>query len=183
MKLYTKTGDKGETSLWGGKRLLKTDSLVIAYGTVDELNAALGVAHSQTTNVELWELVAEIQERLMVLCSDLATPLDAPKKLKTLRISELHVTALEQNIDELTAELVPLQNFILPGGTPAAAALHLARTICRRAEREVLTAGEKHELNPQVQIYLNRLSDYLFTLARFANKIEGIEEIAWISNP
>ena len=178
MKIYTKTGDKGETSLFGGGRVPKNHARVEAYGTIDELNAALGLALAAGPPEPIDQWLREVQQHLFHLGSDLATPLDAKSDWVT-RIGQSQVSWLEDSIDRMTAELEPLRNFILPGGTPVAAQLHLARTICRRAERRIVTLQETSETNALTVIYVNRLSDWLFTLARYDNAKAGESEQKW----
>jgi cob(I)alamin adenosyltransferase len=176
MKIYTKTGDAGETGLWGGLRVPKDSLRVHAYGTVDECNAAIGLARSAPLDAALDALLAEVQSQLFVVGADLATPGEARN---IPRVGEAEVTFLERSIDELEAGLEPLKQFILPGGTPAAAHLHLARTVCRRAERWVVSLAREEPANPQVGIYLNRLSDFLFVAARAANARAGAADVPW----
>lgn len=181
MKIYTRTGDDGSTGLFGGGRVQKSHPRIQAYGTVDELNAVLGtaVAHIPTENryESLTALLIRIQHDLFVLGSDLATPLDA--KATVPRIGDENISVLEELIDEMEGELAPLANFILPGGHPSAAALHLARTTCRRAEREAVEATESGAINQLAIVYLNRLSDFLFVAARLANSIAGVQDRIW----
>jgi cob(I)alamin adenosyltransferase len=176
MKLYTRTGDTGETGLYGGERVRKDHLRVAAYGSVDEANAALGVAATLGETA----LLQELQADLFVVGGDLATPLgrDVP------RIATLDTVRLEGQIDALEASVPPLRNFILPGGTPLAAALHLARTLVRRAERAVvsLVEAEPEQTSPETLRYLNRLSDLLFALARAANQQAGVADIPWKRN-
>lgn len=179
MKIYTKTGDAGDTGLFGGGRVPKDHPRVAAYGQVDELNAAIGFGAS--LEPPAWEgpLLERIQRDLFTMGARLATP--DPGKLKTPPepIGETRITALEQAIDRLEGGLAPLQQFILPGGTPKAAALHLARTACRRAERAVVTLSRESDVPREIGIYLNRLSDLLFVLARAANAAAGHPDIVW----
>ena len=180
MKIYTKTGDAGETGLWGGLRVAKDTARVQAYGTVDECNAAIGVARASGVEAGLDAILAHIQNQLFVVGADLATPGAAAT---IPRIGAAEIAFLEESIDALEEQLEPLKQFILPGGTPAAAHLHLARTICRRAERWVVgLARQEQALNAQVGIYLNRLSDCLFVLARAANARAGVADVPW-KNP
>ncbi|MEO7909918.1 MAG: cob(I)yrinic acid a,c-diamide adenosyltransferase [Roseiflexaceae bacterium] len=180
MKIYTKTGDAGETGLWGGLRVAKDAARVQAYGTVDECNAAIGVARASGVEVELDAMLAHIQNQLFVVGADLATPGVAAN---IPRIGAQEIGFLEESIDALEQHLEPLKQFILPGGTPAAAQLHLARTICRRAERWVVgLARQEQALNTQVGVYLNRLSDCLFVLARAANARANVADVPW-KNP
>ena len=181
MKIYTKTGDAGETGLWGGLRVPKDAARVEAYGTIDECNAALGVARAALAAApagNLDALLAAIQDQLFVVGADLATPDEAAS---IPRIGEDAIQQLEQAIDAAEADLEPLRQFILPGGTPAAAQLHMARTICRRAERCVVALARSEPINPQVGIFLNRLSDCLFVLARTANARAGLPDVPWNS--
>ena len=173
-KVYTKSGDSGETSLVDGSRVSKADPRVAAYGDVDELNSWLGLTRLSLADESLDEILATIQNELFILGADLATPFP----LAVPRIEEAHVANLESTIDRLMSELEPLREFILPGGSPAAAHLHVARTIARRAERLVVSLAAMAEINRAGLIYLNRLSDLLFVLARIANCRAGIPEPA-----
>jgi cob(I)alamin adenosyltransferase len=170
-KIYTRGGDKGETSLGDGSRVKKHDLRVTTYGTVDEANATLGVARlhcSEQTDVDL--MLSRIQNDLFDLGADLCTPLvkdEAPGK--ALRIVQAQVDRLEREIDAMNAKLAPLTSFVLPGGAPAAAALHVARTIVRRAERDITALAEHEAINPLALMYANRLSDHLFVLSRHIN--------------
>jgi cob(I)alamin adenosyltransferase len=179
MKIYTKTGDAGETGLWGGQRVAKDALRVHAYGSVDECGAALGLARASGLDPQLDALLARIQDQLFVVGADLATPGDAAT---IPRVGEEEIAFLERTIDQLEGELAPLKQFILPGGSLAAAHLHLARTICRRAERWTVTLAREESVRPQVQVYLNRLSDCLFVLARAANARAGVADVPW-TNP
>lgn len=181
MKIYTKTGDAGTTGLFGGGRVSKDDVRVEAYGDVDELNAVLGVVRSVEMMPRIDEVLLPIQRDLFAIGALLATP-DRDKMaahLSKARIDDARIRELEQAIDDGEAELEPLTAFILPGGTPKAAALHVARTVCRRAERHVVRLQHEVELPPLAVIYLNRLSDLLFTLARLANRRAGAGEVTW----
>lgn len=183
MRIYTRTGDQGETGLFGGQRVLKSHPRVSAYGEVDELNAVLGVCLAHCEDREIEATLARFQSELFVLGSDLATPLDEGESVgskKVQRISEGMAAALEALIDHYEADAPPLRSFILPGGTALAANLHLARTVCRRAERAAIAAAGKETLNPEVIVYLNRLSDLLFVMARAANHRAGHPETPWI---
>lgn len=177
MKIYTKTGDTGKTSLFGGGRVSKVSPRIEAYGTVDELNSTIGYARSQRLSVDSDKKLEHIQNDLFVMGSDLATPPDTKTKIK--RIEPDQITRLETWIDEMEVALTPLRYFILPGGTPGASALHISRTVCRRAERCVIQASETETISEQVIIYLNRLSDFLFVVTRFENAKAGINEIHW----
>ena len=183
-RIYTKGGDKGDTSLGDGSRVPKDDLRVAAYGTVDELNAVLGVLRSPwMTGGETSEhdgLLRQMQNDLFDVGADLCLPQSADEKSgERLRIQPDHTTRLEQAIDRLNGSLSPLTSFVLPGGRPAAAWCHLARTVCRRAERDVVTLSRAQPVNPQVVIYLNRLSDLLFVLARVFND-SGKEDVLWL---
>lgn len=180
MKIYTKNGDGGETSLLGGERVSKDALRIEAYGTVDELNSSLGIARALKPSADLDRIIEIIQNDLFVLGATLAVP-GAKRPAPVKPVGQEHVSRLEQTIDSLDAKLPPLNTFILPGGSPIAAQLHLARTICRRAERLVVRLS-KSEIVDEVSIaYLNRLSDTLFVLARTANHVDGVREIPWIS--
>jgi len=179
MKIYTKTGDAGQTGLFAGARVAKDDPRIEAVGTVDELNAAMGVARAADVPAQLDAVLAALQNELFDVGAELATP--EPEKAKILRTTAEQIARLETLIDQHEAGLEPLTQFILPGGTSAAAQLHLARTICRRAERRVLTlAGASQQpVSPQLLAYLNRLGDLLFVLARSANHAAGHDEPKW----
>jgi cob(I)alamin adenosyltransferase len=179
MKIYTKTGDDGTTSLFSGGRVSKTHLRVEAYGTVDELNSILGVARAHQPNSQTDAWLAQIQRQLFNLGADLATPLDA-KSDWVVRMDAETVLWLENGIDEMTAELPELKHFILPGGSAAAAQLHVARTVCRRAERLIVGLQTQEPIGDHVLNYLNRLSDFLFTLARWENMQAGIPEDKWL---
>ena len=173
-RIYTRGGDKGLTSLGSGKRVPKHDPRVDAYGQVDEANAAIGLARLHTKG-SADAMLARIQNDLFDLGADLCRP---EAKEGDLRIVESQVTRLEREIDKMNAALQPLQSFVLPGGTPAAAYLHLARTIARRAERAMTALGERSPVNPEAVKYINRLSDHLFVLSRFLNG-KGKRDILW----
>lgn len=181
MRIYTRTGDEGETSLFAGGRVRKDHPRVEAYGAVDELNAAIGLVRALGVDAELDAWLERVQRALFVVGSDLATPLDRSPDWLT-RIDETAATALEREIDVLEAELEPLKHFILPGGTPGAAALHVARTVCRRAERAAVALAAAESVNPAALRYLNRLSDWLFVVARAANARAGRAETVWKSS-
>lgn len=178
MRIYTKTGDDGTTGLFGGLRLQKDDARVEAYGTVDELNAVLGVARSLTSEPSLGERLEHIQRDLFVLGAELATAPGREAKLTLPRLGAADALRLEQEIDEATTTLAPLKNFVLPGAA-ARAALHHARTVCRRAERRLITARRESPIGEALLIYLNRLSDWLFTYARAANQAAGVADVPW----
>lgn len=177
MKIYTKTGDKGETGLWGGSRTSKDSPRINAYGTVDECNAVLGLARSAGVDQSLDDKLAHVQNRLFVVGSDLATPGSVEPAIP--RIAEADVQQLEKWIDEMEAELTPLKQFIVPGGSQAAAFLHLARTVCRRAERWAVLLSREESISQPAVVFLNRLSDFLFVAARTANRLAGIADIPW----
>jgi cob(I)alamin adenosyltransferase len=180
-KIYTRKGDDGTTGLAGGQRVPKDSLRVSAYGTVDELNAAIGVALAGGLCPDLAQVLPRIQNELFDLGSDLAFLEEDKAKHALPQIEARHVAALEQLIDELNAVVGPLANFILPGGAPGAAQLHVARTVCRRAEREAIALGRVEALGAQVVPYLNRLSDALFVMARFENHARGVAEPLWES--
>jgi cob(I)alamin adenosyltransferase len=181
MKIYTKTGDAGSTGLFGGGRVPKDDPRVEAYGSVDELNAFIGLARAAEPMPRIDEVLVPVQRDLFAIGALLATP-DREKMaqhLEKARIDDARIRDLERAIDDADSELEPLRSFILPGGSPKAAALHVARTVCRRAERHVVRLQHDVELPPLAVIYLNRLSDLLFTLARLANRRGGTGEVTW----
>jgi len=178
MKIYTKTGDAGETGLFGGQRVTKDTLRVHAYGTVDECNAVLGVARAASPDAELNELLGTIQDQLFTVGADLATPASSPH---ITRVGASEIAFLEEAIDRLEAELAPLKQFILPGGSAAAAQLHVARTVCRRAERWAVSLAREEALNLELLAYLNRLSDLLFVAARAANARAGVDDVPWNS--
>lgn len=178
MKIYTKTGDGGETGLFGGARVSKADPRVEAYGDVDELNAQLGVARAVGLAEDIDELLATVQAKLFDVGAELATA-PGSKASAMPRVSEDDVAVLEQAIDRFEEELEPLQNFILPGGSRAAAWLHVGRTVARRAERRVVALAEHTEVRDALIRYLNRLSDLLFVLARVSNHRAGVADVPW----
>ncbi|HVU10820.1 MAG TPA: cob(I)yrinic acid a,c-diamide adenosyltransferase [Phototrophicaceae bacterium] len=182
MKIYTRTGDQGTTSLFSGGRVPKDHLRVESYGTVDELNSVIGLARAQQPAPATDADLARIQHQLFNLGADLATPLDA-RSTHIVRMDADTVKWLEDSIDRMTADLPPLTYFILPGGSPAAATIHIARTVCRRAERLVVTLQAQEAIGEHVQPYLNRLSDYLFTLARWENLQAGLSEEKWSIKP
>lgn len=180
MKIYTRTGDKGDTGLFGGARVAKDDARVEAYGTVDEANAAIGVALAQCYVPLVQRVLLEVQSDLFTLGAELATVAGHEARLGISLLSDADATRLEHAIDEAEAPLPPLKNFILPGGPPDVAALHLARTVVRRAERRLLTLTEREPVRPELLIYLNRLADLLFVLARRALHENGaFPEVTW----
>lgn len=178
-RLYTRKGDDGTTALSTGKRVPKDSPRVAAYGDVDELNAQIGVVRCAGVSARIDGELATIQNRLFDLGADLATPASDNPKFAVPRITAEQVTALERLIDALNEWVGPLENFILPGGAASAASLHLARTICRRAERRVIGLARGHDTGEQVVAYLNRLSDALFVMARYENLEAGVDEPLW----
>ena len=184
MKIYTKTGDKGETSLYGGTRVSKAAARVESYGTLDELNAFIGLAKAEISDEKVLNQLQKIQFDLFTVGSEAATPTDKlilanGKNRLDLMISEKEISELELWMDDFDAELEPLRFFILPSGGKAAATLHVCRTVCRRAERAMVHLNETEEVRPELIKYLNRLSDYLFILARYISKISGEKEEYW----
>ncbi len=192
MRIYTRTGDKGETSLVGGRRVSKDALRIEAYGTVDELNALLGIVASSSRQTTLLKVLERLQNELFVVGADLATPESGPDtesasngrleqhaERSIPRISVSHAEGLESLIDRFDAELPPLDSFVLPGGDKVAADLHLARAVCRRAERAVVRLSHSEAVNPQILVYLNRLSDLLFVLARWVNRMKRRKEVRW----
>lgn len=180
MKIYTRRGDGGETDLFGGPRVGKDALRVEAYGAVDEANAGLGIAAATSAQEDLQRIAQEIQARLLDLGGTLATP-DAERRAKS-RVPEVvleDVQTLEGHIDALESELSPLRRFVLPGGSPAAAAFHGARTVCRRAERRLVALSREEPVDPASLRYINRLSDLLFVMARVENRRAGIADVEW----
>lgn len=179
MKIYTRTGDSGETALLGGKRVSKADPRVAAYGDVDELNAWLGLARAGALAGELTAMIEEIQRDLFAIGSRLADPgSKVANRVEKTAVTGESVKRLEDWIDQLESEVPVLRRFILAGGSPAGASLHVARTICRRAERSVVGLGPE-QVESEVLVYLNRLSDLLFVMARVANRRDGAPELEW----
>jgi cob(I)alamin adenosyltransferase len=179
VKIYTKSGDRGETGLFGGGRVPKSDPRVEAYGEVDEANAAVGAARAVLSDEALDAELARVQAELFVVGAELASPRGREARGAVPAVDPAWATRLEGAIDRWEAELAPLRSFILPGGTPGAAALHLARGVCRRAERRVVALAAGAEVDPAVLVYLNRLSDLLFVAARLANHRAGRPETTW----
>ena len=175
-RIYTRGGDAGETSLGDGSRVSKRDPRIAAYGTVDELNAAVGVVLAGECPQPIRDALDRVQNELFDLGADLAVPLEREGRL---RVTQAQVDALERDCDTFNADLPELRSFVLPGGAEAAARLHVARTVCRRAERDALAAAAEVGIDPLVLVYLNRLSDLLFILARATNAIDGREEPLW----
>jgi cob(I)alamin adenosyltransferase len=180
MKIYTKTGDTGNSGLFGGRRVPKNDARLEAYGTLDELNAQLGLLLCEKVAPQTRATVVWLQNTLFIAGADLATPFSVEEKTgKAQRISDEHIAKAETFIDAYEAELPELRNFILPGGTRAAALLHIARTVCRRAERVIVCAQQKDEINEKLLIFVNRISDLLFVLSRYENHSSGIADTKW----
>jgi cob(I)alamin adenosyltransferase len=180
-RVYTRTGDDGSTGLGGGQRVPKESVRIAAYGTVDELNSHIGVAVAAGVNDALAGPLATIQNDLFHLGSDLCILEPDKAKRPAPKIEERHVVALEELMDRLSEELSPLENFVLPGGCPSAAALHVARTVCRRAERTVIALSRKEAVGAHTVTYLNRLSDALFVMARHENTRRGVPDVLWNS--
>ena len=176
MKIYTKTGDDGKTSLFDNSRVWKSHERIVSYGAIDELNSAVGIAISMDLDHQLKEILVRIQNELFIVGSDLANPNMSDTKIRT---TENMTLSLENDIDTFESELSELTNFILPGGTLMSSILHLSRTIARRAETHVTALSQKEEINKIVIVYLNRLSDLLFVLARVLNKRKNIDDIVW----
>lgn len=178
MKIYTKTGDKGDTSLYGGQRVPKDALRIEAYGTVDELNSVLGIVRADNRDAVLDAILARVQNELFDVGADLATP----RSLTTNPVKRMETkdcVHLEKSIDRLDAQLKPLKAFVLPGGSAVAARLHFARTVCRRAERAVVRLSRNEDIGDGITVYLNRLSDLLFVMARYANHVAGVSETTW----
>jgi len=180
-KVYTRTGDRGQTSLGGGQRVAKDAARIATYGTVDELNSAVGVALAAGLTERLRGELARIQNELFHLGSDLCILEEDKERMSVPTLEPRHVEALEGLMDALSTELAPLENFILPGGSPGAAHLHMARTICRRAERELVTLSRQESVGPCTLSYLNRLSDTLFVMARYENLSREVPDVLWDS--
>ena len=181
-KIYTRTGDAGETGLFGGGRVSKDHLRVRAYGTIDEANAVIGVARSAGPSPEIDGILERVQHQLFDLGAELATPEDAAAAAHIARTTPERVEALERDIDRCESVLPPLSQFVLPGGTPAASALHHARTVARRAEREIVALAAREPVNPELLKYVNRLSDLLFVLARLANHAAGRPDVVWTAS-
>ncbi|MCV6628321.1 MAG: cob(I)yrinic acid a,c-diamide adenosyltransferase [Flavobacteriaceae bacterium] len=186
MKIYTKTGDSGKTSLFGGQRVSKSNLRIASYGTVDELNSYIGMIRDQQQHADTNKILIAIQHHLFTLGAELATPPEKEKlkngkdRLQILRIGEEHLRILEQEIDQMDANLPQMTHFVLPGGHIAVSFCHIARTVCRRAERKCTELYEIEAFNPHILQYLNRLSDYLFVLARKLSQDLQATEIKWI---
>ena len=182
MKIYTKTGDNGETGLFGGERISKDSLRINAYGTIDELNSLIGLTVTEVKDPGVKENLIKIQNQIFVVGTDLATPEDEKtKKLNISRTPKSFYTDIEKMIDEYETNLPELRNFILPGGTKSAALLHVCRTICRRAEREVVALKNSVIIGDNILIFLNRLSDLFFVLSRFENKVSNHPDVIWNS--
>jgi len=179
MKIYTRTGDRGDTGMFGGERVQKDDLRVEAYGTVDEANAAIGLARAAGAPTGIDEVLLRVQSELFVLGAELACAAEKTDRLGLTLVDSARVDQLERDIDAFEQKLPELKNFVLPAGTSVAAALHLARTVCRRAERRVLAASRTAAVRPELVVYLNRLSDLLFVLARAANQEAGRVDVPW----
>jgi cob(I)alamin adenosyltransferase len=179
MKIYTKTGDEGTTSLFGGKKLPKSHMRIDAYGTIDELNGWMGLLRDQTDISEVQDQLLTIQHRLFDMGSSLAS--DPDKKPTPSRVIASDIEAIEQAIDKFNEELEPLRNFILPGGSPLVSQAHIARAVARRAERKVVALSMKSTVEPIIVQYLNRLSDYIFILCRLFAARQGVSEVKWTS--
>lgn len=179
MKIYTRTGDDGTTGLFGGARVPKESLRVTAYGQIDELNACLGVARAQIAEREFCDVLVELQRDLFTLGAELGCVPGKTDRLPMTLIGADDVSRLERHIDAAEALLAGLQNFVLPGGSPGAAALHFARTVCRRAEREALSLAKTEAVRSELLVYLNRLSDLLFALALRVNSAQGVAETPW----
>jgi len=177
MKIYTKTGDDGETGLFGGPRVRKDHPRIAAYGEVDELNASLAVVRAGQVPREIDQVIERIQHELFAVGAELATP--DPVAHGTRWISAKHTSRLEADIDQWESTLAPLRNFVLPGGSPASASIHLARCICRRAERHIVALAAAEPISNEIVIYVNRLSDLLFVMARVVNQRLGVPDVPW----
>ncbi|MCE9619779.1 MAG: cob(I)yrinic acid a,c-diamide adenosyltransferase [Planctomycetes bacterium] len=187
MKLYTKSGDDGTTGLFSGARVSKDHQRIESYGTIDEFNASLGMCCSacdkhNALHKRLLEIFAILQSRMFDIGADLATPEGANNEGKIKRISSEDVAEIEGWIDEVDAQNTPLKAFVMPGGTELASRIHLARTICRRAEREMIRLSHGESLGSNLVIYVNRVSDFLFAAARLANKQAGVQDVPWMSS-
>ena len=180
MKIYTKTGDDGKTSLFGGKRVDKDNLRIEAYGTIDELNSVIGIVLTDNVSEKTSKILNLIQNSLFVIGSELASPSDVESKAIT-PVTEEDIRILENYIDEIDTDLSPLKNFILPGGTKSASLLHFARTVCRRAERRIVEIDKVEKINQKIIVYINRLSDLLFVIARYENHVASSPEIEWKS--
>ncbi len=181
MKIYTRTGDDGTTGLFGGGRLAKSHPRITAFGAVDELNANLGACRAAGLPADIEDAVALLQHEMFVVGAELASPHGPPRGVDAVGTAQIE--RLERTIDRFESALPPLGAFILPGGSPAAAALHVARCICRRAEREVVALSQTSSVRPELVGYLNRVSDLLFVLARASNAAAGVADVPWQKSP
>jgi len=179
MKIYTGFGDAGKTALLGGEVVLKSNARVHLYGTLDELNSVIGLLRSHVVNADVNGRLLQIQHQIFVLSAEIAAGNEQAQNKLSEHIEAGHIQDLENSIDAMSAQMPPLKNFILPGGTEAAAFSHLARTVCRRAERLLVELQQLQSLRPPLLIYLNRLSDYFFVLARFLNFLAGQPDVSW----
>lgn len=181
MKIYTKTGDKGETSLFGGERVGKNNIRIKAYGSLDELNSFIGLTLAKVKNEKIKEVLFNLQNKLFIVGSDLATPsTEKNKKLDIQRTPTEFITEVENWIDEFSSNLDDLKNFILPGGSEGAALLHICRTIARRAEREIVELKRSEQITENIIIFTNRISDLFFVLSRYENKHSNIPDTKWV---
>jgi len=179
MKIYTGFGDKGDTALFGGEKVKKNNSRVEMYGTLDELNSIIGILRNKNVNDDINSVLINIQNELFTYGAEIATPSSANRDGFSDHISELHINILEKAIDRYTEELPPLKKFILPGGCDAAGYAHLARTVCRRAERMLINLASEVDLRGELIIYLNRLGDLFFVIARYENVLNKVEDVVW----
>ncbi len=180
MKIYTKTGDEGETSLFGGERVKKSAQRLKAYGTIDELNSFIGTAVVESVDDGVKKILRKIQSQLFTLGADLAAPdTEKTKKLNVFRVDDSFYKFIEESIDKYENELDELKSFILPGGSKSSSVLHVCRSVCRRAEREIVELSNSEKVNKEIVVYVNRLSDLFFVLSRYENKIAGIPDIEW----
>lgn len=179
MKIYTKTGDGGDTGLFGGLRVSKSDPRVDAYGDIDELNSVIGMVRAEGVEPDVDALLGDIQLELFDIGAELATQPGKEDKLKVPMVTDAQIERFEHAMDRAETELAPLTAFVLPGGSKTAAVLHLARTVCRRAERRIVALSLHERVRPEVIRYVNRLSDLLFTLARLANVRRGVPDVSW----
>jgi cob(I)alamin adenosyltransferase len=180
MKIYTKTGDKGETGLFGGGRVSKSSPRIKAYGTIDELNSFIGIAEVEVGDKEIKELLNTIQNQLFTVGSDLASPVTEKNNKQSIpRVPAEYYKKAEEAIDYFEGKLEPLKNFILPGGSRGSAYLHICRTVARRAEREIVELNKEDHTGDNIIIFLNRLSDLFFVLSRYENKMSGIPDVTW----
>jgi cob(I)alamin adenosyltransferase len=180
MKIYTKTGDAGTTGLFGGARVSKASERVASYGEIDELNSVIGLARAHGLESRKNNWLARIQSELFDLGAELSTVQEKQGSVAQFLLVEDDIGKLEAAIDELETELTPLKSFVLPGGSASASALHLARTVCRRAERSLVALAASEPVRPEVLRYVNRLSDLLFVMARSANRDEGLPDVPWL---